>query len=215
MCEELRQTGRRVVSRQLDVRDHDAVDAAVRSVTADLGRVDILFNNAGVAFGAGPFLSLTQDQWAQSFNVNVMGIVNMCRSVLPVMIAQGGGSIINNSSIAGLCALPGLPAYSASKFAVIGLTQALAIEFGPHQIRVNAICPGSIHTRLGDLEYAFTSEMMGVDVDQAVGHIVGGIPLSRLGTGDDVADVVLFLASDASRYLTGTAIPITGGQELQ
>jgi NAD(P)-dependent dehydrogenase (short-subunit alcohol dehydrogenase family) len=210
--EAIQKLGRTVLVAPLDVRDDAEVRAVATSVAAKFGTIDIIFNNAGFALGAGPLEAITEDQWAASFDVNVMGIVRVCRALIPY--TREGGSIINNASVAGLRALPGLPAYSASKFAVIGLTQSMANEFGPRQIRCNAICPGAIHTHLGDLEYAFAAEVNDISIEDATNAVVATIPMGRLGSASDVADVVHFLASDASRYITGAALPVSGGQFL-
>lgn len=214
LCAELRAKGVRAEAAPLDIRSPAEAEAAIALARASFGRLDILFNNAGVAFGAGAFTELTDDQWCGSLDVNIRGTANVIRAALPLMIESGGGSIINNASIAGLRALPGLTAYNASKFGVIGLTQSVAMEFGSVGIRCNAICAGAIHTRLGDLEYDFTATMGGMSRDDAIASIIHKIPLGRLGTPHDVAGLVLFLASSASGYITGAAIPITGGQEL-
>jgi NAD(P)-dependent dehydrogenase (short-subunit alcohol dehydrogenase family) len=214
LVDQLRDIGADALHTSLDIRSLDEAFAAVDQARSLFGRLDILFNNAGVAIGAGEFLNLTNDQWTGSLDVNVLGTANVMRAALPLMIESGGGSIINNASIAGLRALPGLTAYNASKFALVGITQSVAMEFGSQNIRCNAICAGAIKSRLGDLEYDFTAAAHGVSREEAIQSIVDGIPLGRLGTPDDVADLVMFLASDASAYITGAAIPITGGQEL-
>jgi NAD(P)-dependent dehydrogenase (short-subunit alcohol dehydrogenase family) len=210
---EIEAMGRRALPLTLDVSDREEVFSAVRRGADALGGLDIVFNNAGVAYGAGPFLDMTEDQWRRTLDVNLMGIVNMCQAAIPEMRKRGGGSIINNSSDAGLRGQPGLSGYSASKFAVIGLTQSLASEFGSDGIRVNAVCPGAIHTDMGDLEYAFTAVQLGVEMDAAIAHMCSKIPMGRLGTAEEVADAVVFLASPQSRYITGAALPVTGGQQ--
>lgn len=207
---EISALGGRCIVKALDVRDRQEINLVISEAISHFPKIDILFNNAGFAYGAGALQGLTEDQIIQSFEINVYGTINMCRAVLPHMPRDG--RIINNASVAGLKALPGLPAYSASKFAVVGLTQALALELGPQGILCNAICPGAIQTHLGEREYAFTAEVMGGTREQAIQHIESGIPLGRLGTASEVADVVVFLASASSRYVTGTAIPVAGGQ---
>jgi NAD(P)-dependent dehydrogenase (short-subunit alcohol dehydrogenase family) len=210
LAAQIRGMGRKSRAFALDVRDAAAVQSVVDASSTEFGSLDILFNNAGFAYGAGSILDLTEDQLRQSFEINVYGIFNMCRAMLPHM--GEGGRIINNASVAGIKALPGLPAYSASKFAVVGLTQALAMELGPLGILCNSICPGAIQTHLGEREYAFTAAVMGGTREQAIQHIIEGIPLGRLGQARDVADVVTFLAGPASRYITGVAVPVAGGQ---
>lgn len=209
---EVEALGVRSLAFALDVRGQkDAVRVTAEVVEA-FGKVDILFNNAGFAYGAGSILALTQDQIRQSFEINVYGTINMVQAVLPHM--PPGGRIINNASVAGLTALSGLPAYSASKFAVVGLTQALALELGPQGILCNSVCPGAIHTHLGEREYDFTAEAMGGTRSDAIAHIEQTIPLGRLGSPSEVADVVRFLAGPASRYISGVALPVAGGQHF-
>jgi NAD(P)-dependent dehydrogenase (short-subunit alcohol dehydrogenase family) len=214
LAELLRDAGASVKHASLDIRSAEEARHAIDLASSSFGRLDIVFNNAGVAFGAGEFLDLTDDQWSGSLDINVLGTANIIRAALPLMIESGGGSIINNASIAGLRALPGLTAYNASKFAIIGLTQSIAMEFGGKNIRCNAICAGAIQSRLGDLEYDFAAATQGMAREEAIQSIIDGIPMGRLGTPDDIAGLVLFLASDASSYITGASIPITGGQEL-
>jgi len=135
----------------VDVRVEDEVKACVAATVEQFGTVDILFANAGTPIGAQAFFDLDENIWEQSWRINVMGVVYTVRAVLPIMQEKGAGSIIVNSSVAGLKVWPDFAAYSATKFAAVGLTKALANDFGKDGIRVNTGCPGDIDTQMGDL----------------------------------------------------------------
>jgi 3-oxoacyl-[acyl-carrier protein] reductase len=193
----------------VDVRSEQEIQSCVERTVGTFGGVDILFNNAGTGIGAQPFLDLDDNAWEQSWQVNVLGMVRFARAVIPVMQRAHEGSIINNSSIAGVRVWPDFAAYSATKFAVIGLTKALALDFGSDAIRVNAVCPGEIDTQMGDLAAELAVEAGLITPDQ-VGVPTPAISLGRSGKGDDVAEVVAWLAGPGSRYVTGAAIPVDG-----
>ena len=199
--------GRRAVGIPLDVTDDAEARAAVAEIVAEFGQIDILFNNAGTPLGAQPFLDLTEREWNLSWDVNVMGIVNLCRHVIPVMQRGGGGSIINNSSLVGIKVLPGYAAYAATKAAAIALTKALALDFGADGIRVNVVCPGDIDTQMGDIARRLAESDEPTN-DQEVP--VELIALARRGLASDVAGVVAWLASEDAAYVTGAAIPVDG-----
>lgn len=195
----------------LDVSDASQCKSAIDSVIAKYGRIDILVNNAGVAVGTGPFLDMSASAWDMSWAVNVRGMVELIKAAIPHMQAQGGGSIINVASLLGLGAVPGYAGYTTTKFAVVGLTKAVAAEFGPDQIRCNAVCPGMIATMMGESEAAMIAADQGCSIDEAKAAMGDPAALKRLGEAEDVADVIAFLASDAARFLTGVALPVTGG----
>ena len=195
----------------LDVTDGEQCGKAVAVTVEKFGRLDILVNNAGTAVGAGPFMELSQQAWDLSWAVNVRGMVDLIRAAIPHMRTQGGGSIINVSSLLGLGAVAGYAGYTTTKFAVVGLTKAVAAEFGPDRIRCNAVCPGMIATMMGESEAAMIASEHGISVDEAKQSMAAPAALKRLGEAGDVADVVSFLASDAARFITGAAIPVTGG----
>jgi 3-oxoacyl-[acyl-carrier protein] reductase len=204
--------GRRAMAIPCDVTNETAVIAAVDSCVAEFGTIDILFNNAGTPVGVKPFLTLSLTDWETSWSVNVMGIVHLCRAVIPVMRRGGGGSIINNSSASGLRALPDFSAYTATKHAVIGLSKTLALEFGPDGIRVNAICPGDIDTDMTDVGMALAVEYMGVDADSQESLApLDTIALRRRGSAEEIGRVVTWLASQNASYVTGASLVIDGG----
>lgn len=202
--------GRRSLGLSVDITSEAEVQEAVGFVTASFGSIDVLFNNAGTPLGAQPFLDLEDEDWNLSWNVNLMGAVLLCRHVIPLMQAHGGGSIVNNSSAAGLKVLPGFAAYSATKTAVVGLTKALALEFGKDGIRVNAVCPGDIDTQMGDIALRLASGPPEAQPPSNGAAPTETIALGRRGLPEDVAGVVAWLASDASSYVTGAAIPVDG-----
>lgn len=177
----------------------------------EYGHLDILINNAGVGIGSVKFLDNSSADWRTSLDVNLMGVVNMVTATLPLM-AEQGGSIVNVASLAGLGAIDGIPAcYTASKFAVVGLTKSLANEFAAQKIRVNAVCPGSVKTQMHDMAMTLIAEGEGMSRDEAEAFENSLIPLGYPAQPDEIANAVKFLASPASSYLTGTAIPVAGG----
>jgi 3-oxoacyl-[acyl-carrier protein] reductase len=207
---QIEKLGRRSFGLSVDVTNETEVQEAVERATTSFGAIDVLFNNAGTPLGAQPFLDLDDEDWDLSWSVNVMGIVHFCRHVVPVMQNHGGGSIVNNSSTAGLKVLPGYAAYSVTKAAAVGLTKALALDFGEDKIRVNAVCPGDIDTQMGDIARRLAA--VAIDAQPPPKLIVPTetTALGRRGLPEDVAAVVAWLASDASSYVTGAAIPVDG-----
>ena len=193
-----------------DVTQQESVAGLMRSVIEEFGRIDILVNNAGVALGAADFLSSTPTDWQLSLAVNVMGTVNMCQAVLPHL--GSGGSIINVASLAGLGAIDSIPAcYTASKFAVVGLTKQIAQEFAAQGVRCNVICPGSIKTQMHAKTLALIAEEHGVDLDAAQQMENESIPMGYSAAPSTIGDIAVFLASPASSYMTGVALPVAGG----
>ncbi len=195
----------------LDVTDATAVQGCVDAVVATYGRVDVVFNNAGTAVGVGPLLDISEAHWNLSWQVNVMGMVHMIRSVVPFMRESGGGSIINNASIAALGAVAEFAAYTTTKFAVIGLTKSAAVDLGTDGIRVNAVCPGLISTQMADKEIELYADAWNVSLDESRTKLSEMVPLGAWGAPEDVADAVAWLAGASSRYVSGVAIPVAGG----
>ncbi len=204
---QVRELGRAAPVATGDVALREDVEAAMARLCAELGRIDVLVNNAGILRTA-PFLETDTAMWRAVLGVNLDGVYNGCQAVLPAMIARGSGVIVNMSSWTGKKGVPNHAAYATSKFGVIGLTQSLAGEVSPLGIRVNAVCPGIIvNTAMRDQAEALNREQGLPDVSTRV----QSIPLKRAGTPEDVASVVAFLASDDAAYMTGQAINITGG----
>lgn len=208
--EELKALGGEAIACTLDVSNEDSVIQVVRTVCDIYGGIDIVFNNAGYAGGSGNFMEIDNESWMRSWEVNVMGIVNMCREVIPKMRERGGGVIVNNSSASGLGAVPGLSAYSASKYAVISLTKSVAIEHGHENIRANAVCPGLISTEMGKLNIDLFGQP-GDSFESNKNKLSEQVPLGRWADPDEVGDAVVYLASPLSSYITGIALPVAGG----
>lgn len=199
--------GRRCTVYKANVADYDSAAAAAEAFLRDHGRVDILANNAGI-ITLGKLEEVDIADWRRTFAVNVDGVFNMCKVLVPHLRALKAGRIINTASWYGKVGKPHYSAYCASKFAVIGLTQALAMELAPCGITVNAICPGTIvETGMRD-EADKRSVEQGVPTARQRENL---IPVGRVGLPDDIARVVAFLASDESSYMTGQAINVTGG----
>jgi NAD(P)-dependent dehydrogenase (short-subunit alcohol dehydrogenase family) len=193
-----------------DVARTADADAMVRTAVQTYGRLDILFNNAGIWRG-GTILDVSEEDWDQTMAVNVKGIYLVSRVAVQQMMRQGSGAIVNAASVAALRGSPMSAAYIASKGAVLLLTKCMALDFGRYGIRVNCICPGVIDTRMADELLSYRS-LGDDDRRQALletyeeRHLVG-----RLGQPEEVAKVVLFLASDDASFVTGAAWPVDSG----
>jgi NAD(P)-dependent dehydrogenase (short-subunit alcohol dehydrogenase family) len=190
-----------------DVTAEDQVSRAVDATLARFGQIDVLVNNAGICW-TGPALDMPLDTLRAMLRVNVEGVFIVSRAVLPHMIARRSGSVVNLASWAGKTGNPYFAGYSASKFAVVGLTQALAREMAPHGIRVNAICPGIV------VDTAMRSALEAQQRQQGLPQTAErekSIPLGRVSAPDDVARVAAFLASDEAAYMTGESINLSGG----
>ena len=188
-----------------DLLDPVASAAAVQQIVEAGGRLDVLVNNAGVN-RRGDLLSLTQADWDLSFAVNVDSLFHLCRAVLPHMIESGGGSIVNTASQWGLNPAPGHIAYNVSKAAVVAFTKNLARDYAPHNIRVNAVAPGEVHTPMLESGLARNGRTV-ADLDALV-------PFGRIGKPEEVAALVAFLASDEAPYICGSVVEITGAQAV-
>ena len=195
---------------ELDVRDRRAVDAAFAAVAGLWGGYDILCANAGVSSMAKA-VDLTDEAWDLNFDVNARGVFLTNQIAARHFLAAGHGVIVNVASLAAKVGAPLLAHYSASKFAVIGWTQALARELAPSGIRVNAVCPGFVRTAMQHREVAWEAELRGVTSERVLADYVAQTPLGRLEEPEDVAKVVVFLASGASGFMTGQGINVAGG----
>ncbi len=198
--------------RSVDVTDPQQVAEAIQTVAADFGQLDALVNNAGVGVGSAHFLEQTSGDLDLTLAVNVKGLVHCCQAAIPHMLQTGGGAIVNVASLCGLRALPAIPhAYTASKFAVVGLTKSMALEFGPNHIRVNAVCPGSVDTQMRAKAIALLAEQEGISLQDAEALENATISLGRAATPSEVATLVAFLCSAEAAQITGAAIPVDGG----
>jgi len=178
-------------------------------VSKEMGPVDILVNNAGVQV-LGYLLGMSEKQWDTTFDTNVKGTFLCSRAVVPTMIARRRGSIINIASIAGMRGFAGGAAYSASKAAIVSLTRVMAQEYGKYEVQVNCICPGSVETPMFQ-DYLRTRTTAGVSYRVARRKVVRGIPLGRIGTPSDIAEVALSIASPRAGFLNGVVFVVDGG----
>lgn len=186
----------------LDVTDESQWAHAVQTAVAGFGGLHILVNNAGIGC-IEPLTAISQATYRRVLDINQVGVYLGMQAVIPAMTAAGGGSIINISSVEGLHASPGMVAYVASKFAVTGMTKVAALELGPANIRVNSVHPGGIRTPMMGLPV-----LAGVDLE---GAVAAQTAVGRIGLPEEVAELVLFLASDASAYCTGGEYVVDGG----
>jgi len=183
-----------------DVAKDADVKAMVDFAVDKFGRLDVAFNNAGVEW-KGPLDQATEADYRRVFDINVWGVLNSMRHEIPVMLKNGGGAIVNTSSVAGLVGFPQVSVYIASKHAVEGLTKSVALEFAKQNIRINAVAPGPIATDMWD---RFAGEELGAQVTSL-------IPAGRVGGAGEIAAAVLYLASDAAKFTTGTSLVVDGG----
>ena len=190
-----------------EVRQEDEVKLAIDTAVSRWGRLDCIFNNAGFGGALGPVEDVPADEFDLTFDVLVRGVFLGVKHAVPIMRRQGGGSIINTGSIAGVIAGRGPIVYSAAKAAVIHLTRAVAMQVGPDSIRVNCICPGAIATPLA----ANTVGRPDALIEDRIADFAALQPIPRAGLPDDIAQMALFLASERSTFVTGQAIVVDGG----
>jgi acetoin reductase-like protein len=200
-------------AQRLDVTSWDDNKRLVSEVLAEQGQIDILVNNAGVSKSI-PFVDIDEAEWDRVFDVNVKGVYLATRAVLPHMIERRYGKIVNLSSMVGKEAIPLFVHYSASKFAVMGMTQGVAKEVAEHGINVNAVCPGVVRTPLWEPLLDQLSANKGISRDEAFKEFIAGIPLGRPQEPEDIGEVVAFLASEKARNMTGQGINVTGGMQM-
>jgi len=192
-----------------DVTDENDVAEYVRVALEEFGGIDVFYNNAGVEGEVKPITEYTLEAFRRVIDVNVIGVFLGLKHVLPVMLKQNKGSIINTASIAGLVGSPKIAVYSASKHAVIGLTKSVAWECTGTGVRVNCVCPGLIESRM--LSAIFQGRFGG-NTPPPMERIVDRIPARRLGQATEVASIVAFLASDDASYVSGSAYTVDGGR---
>jgi 3-oxoacyl-[acyl-carrier protein] reductase len=196
---EAQSMGRRATPFQLDVRNFEGTKTFIEVVKKNFGRIDILVNNAGITRDRS-LMMMGREDWSDVIDTDLSGVFNTTRACIITFLKQKSGDIVNISSVSGIHPLPGQTNYAAAKAGVIGFTKSLAKEVAPYNIRVNAVAPGFVDTEMtAALSTTYREKAMQM------------IPLGRFGTSDEVAQVVVFLLSDASHYITGQVIQIDGG----
>ena len=200
VVDEIKKLGGYAAVVRADVAKDADVKAMVDFAIGKYGRLDVAFNNAGVEW-KGPLDQATEAEYRRIFDINVWGVLNSMRHEIPVMLKNGGGTIVNTSSVAGHVGLPQVSVYIASKHAVEGLTKSLALEFAKQNIRINAIAPGVIATEMFDrfADDAFRAQIPSI------------VPVGRAGASEEIAAAVLYLASDDARFTTGASLVVDGG----
>ncbi len=211
---EVRAAGVQALACGTDVTDADARLRLIDTALGELGRLDVLVNNAGIV-RASPPLEVTEEHWDTTMNVNAKAVWFLCQAAMRHMIAQRSGRIVNIASAAGKIASTLYhPIYNASKAAVIAMTKTLAYAWAAHGVRVNCVCPGVIATPMQDLVDTEFARLMGKPAEQIRAERMARIPVGQLGRPEEVADVVAFLVSPAARYMTGQAINVSGGMVM-
>ena len=193
------------------VADRAQVGSAFGQILGELGRVDVLYNNAGVN-SSGSVLEATDDDWDRSFAVNAKGTFLCTQAAAPSMVAAGSGSVINQGSVAALVGIANFASYCAAKGAVVALTRSMSVDLAPRGVRVNVICPGTVYTPLME---PMLRARGGGDMAAGLAMTTAKYPIGRLGTPEEIAAVALFLASDDSSFLTGSVITADGGMTSQ
>jgi len=202
-------SGGKATAAAIDISDDKQCDAVVASAIKDFGTVDILVNNAGVNL-PGVFHEVTNETIDRTLSVNIKGAMYLTRAVLPAMLKQGIGSIVNMSSVNGLVSEPYLSVYSASKGAIVMFTRGIALDYAKTGVRCNAICPGWVDTPINHAH----AKMLG-GLDHVYKTIDSFQPIGRPGTPREIANLVLFLASDESSFMTGSIVSADGGMTAQ
>jgi NAD(P)-dependent dehydrogenase (short-subunit alcohol dehydrogenase family) len=213
--EQIAALGRRVICVEGDLAERGTAARLATEIAEGLGTVDVLVNNAGIAGGAGLHLLADYDdeQWYRTVDVNLNAIYLVTKAFLPAMVAAGRGAIVNIASIAGRQGQPRMGAYVATKWALIGLTRQLALEYAP-SIRVNCVAPGTVDTDEMDKTFARRDALAGTESGTAKAKRVAALPLQRQGQPEDIGRAVAFLASDAADWVTGQTINVDGGQVM-
>ncbi len=207
---EIRKLGNQALPLTCDVARREEVEALAQKIGDQLGTVQILINNAGLA-PAVSFLEMEDHLWDEVFKVNLTGTYNCCKVFLPGMLAAKWGRIINVASTVSKVAYPNISAYTSSKHAVLGLTRALAIEMARSGVTVNAICPGYVDTELTRINAKLMAEKTGKGLEEVLQLFKSSSPQKRLIAPEEVADVAVLLASEATKGITGQGINVDGG----
>ena len=196
-----------------DVSNFADVERMVDTALNMQGKLDVLVNNAGIDPG-GTVTDVEIDLWKQVIEINLVGSFLAMRASIPHMIKAGGGSIINISSVGGIQCLPGMSAYSTSKAAINMLTRQASVDYGRHKVRINAVCPGAVRTKMLEGSLAPLTEVLKTDVDGVFDCISSNVPLKRVAAPEEISGLCSYLASDDSSFMTGSVILIDGGSAV-
>jgi len=202
-----------VVICQGDVSKEEDAKRMVETTVKFGGKLDVLVNNAGINRPA-PIVELDPKMWQEVMGVNLTGPYLLMKAVIPHMLKEGGGSIINVASLGGMRCLPGMPAYCSSKAGLIMLTQQAALDYGRHNIRCNAVCPGGVKTEMTKKDFGQFGEMLGIDPDTFINQIALEIPMRRFAASPEIGGLCSYLASDDSSFMTGAVITLDGGTAI-
>ena len=200
------QAGGSAIAVTCDVTVESDVKAAVRATVKEFGRLDAAFNNAGVEQPVAPLAELSSADFDRLIAVNLKGVFLCMQNQIPELLASGGGSIVNTASGAGVVGIAGQAGYCATKFGVVGMTKAVALDYAPRGIRINVVCPGIIETPMMD---RFTG-----GTDEGRARVIAQEPIGRMGVPSEIADAVLWLSSEASSFVVGHALVVDGGQTV-
>lgn len=220
VAESIRAVNPHVSTFESDMREESQVEALVAHAVERFGKLDILVNNAGVGYLFGPLVEATQEMWDTVLNVNLRGAFFATKHAVRQMLTQpvledwGRGRIVSIGSRGSKSGSALTSSYIASKHGLVGLTRSAAIELGPDQITVNAVCPNHVTTGLGGWQNEFMAQARGQSVEEYLEAMRGRIPLGRVGSPDDTANACAFLCSGQARYITGEAMNVSGGEEM-
>lgn len=203
---EIKAAGGEAIFVKTDVSRENEVKALIDQTLATFGRLDFAFNNAGVEQNLTPLPEQTEETFDQIMDINVKGVWLSLKHQIPAMLKTGGGAIVNNSSVAGLVGMGMVPIYVASKHAVVGLTKSVALEYAKQNVRVNAVAPAAVETRMYQ-DFANTPQMKQM--------LNAAHPVGRVGQPEEIASAVLWLCSDSASFVTGQTFPIDGGYTAQ
>ncbi|TKJ45524.1 3-ketoacyl-ACP reductase [Candidatus Aerophobetes bacterium Ae_b3b] len=214
VMDDIKKQGSECLFVRTDVSQSEEIHNLVKATLDEFKRIDILVSNAGI-ISIAPVVDLQEKEWDKIMEVNAKGVFLCCRAVAKQMIKQKSGKIINVSSRLGKVGVPRYAHYCASKAAVMVFSQTLALELAPYGINVNSVAPGIIETDMQRWEWEWDRKVRGMSLEELKDEALATIPLRRMGTPEDVARVVVFLASADADYLTGQSINVTGGMEFR
>lgn len=207
LAEEVKKEGAEAIYVHCNVADSNEVKQLVQQTIDTYGRLDVACNNAGIEGSKGFVADCTEENWDSVLNINLKGVFLSMKHEIPAMIKAGGGTIVNLSSVAGVIGFPSLPAYVASKHGIVGITKNAALEYAKDNIRVNAVCPGGVHTEMLD-------RIAGND-EEFWKMLKGLHPMGRISEPDEIANAVTWLCSGESSFTTGQSLPVDGGFTAQ